>query len=243
MAPKKKGKKQDGWEAELGKAPDPIAAATQEAKEADVAAESEEAEEGGGGLLAALKKNKSNKKKKGKHVEEDYVDGEDPPAENGLNGHAEPNGIQDLAAKAPEEATTDDLFAEQVTKAKGGKGKQGKKEGTLQPNEDGEGEEEEGGTVKSKKEKEKEKKEREKQRKKEQVSRNAFTGPIMLWIGADQRPRLLQRRNQLLLQHPRKRLSRPSRRPLQNPHQLPMQAKARRKCQLLSQRSRRNRKS
>lgn len=46
--------------------------------------------------------------------------------ENGLNGHAEPDGIADLACKAPEEATTDDLFAEQATKTKGGKGKQGK---------------------------------------------------------------------------------------------------------------------
>lgn len=180
MAPKKKVKKQDDWEAELGERPDPIAAAPQEAKEGEASVEPDAAEEGGGGLLAALKQNKSNKKKKGKPVEEDYVDGEDPPAENGVNGHVEPNGIADLAAKAPEEATTDDLFAEQVTKTKGGKGKQGKKEGTLQPNEDAEGEEDEGGTVKSKKEKEKEKKDREKQRKKEQVSCCAFVAPLVL---------------------------------------------------------------
>ncbi|KAK4694538.1 translation initiation factor 5B, partial [Lecanoromycetidae sp. Uapishka_2] len=170
MAPKKKTKKQDDWESEIGEEPDPIAAATQDAKETDTAAEPDAAEQGGGGLLAALKKNKSNKKKKGKHVEEDYVDGEDPPTENGVNGHVEPNGIADLAAKAPEEATTDDLFAEQITKTKGAKGKQGKNEGTLQPNETGEAEGEDGGTVKSKKEKEKEKKERERQRKKEQAA-------------------------------------------------------------------------
>lgn len=176
MAPKKKGNKKgnDDWEADLGETPDPIAAAAQEAKEVEAAqdAEPDEAPGGGGGLLAALKKNKSNKKKKGKVVE-DYVDGEDPLATaDGANGHAEPNGIHDLASKAPEEATTEDLFEEQVTKAKGGKGKQGKKDGMLVPNEDEDGEDaEEGGTggVKSKKEKEKEKKEREKARKKEQV--------------------------------------------------------------------------
>ena len=182
MAPKKKGNKKDNdnWEADLGETPDPVAAAAQEAKKADAAqdAEPHEAPGGGGGLLAALKKNKSNKKKKGKVVEEDYVDGEDPSATEGDNGHAEPNGVHDLATKAPEEATADDLFEEQVTKTKGGKGKQGKREGLLMPNEDEEGEDaEEGGTggVKSKKEKEREKKEREKTRKKEQVRSLLFS--------------------------------------------------------------------
>ena len=171
MAPKKKGNKKgnDEWEAELGETADPIAAATQEAKDADIAQEGEEdgMGVGGGGLLAALKKNKSKKQKKGKVVDEDYVDGEDSPATNGINGHSEPNETEDLTVKAPEEATTDDLFVEPATKGKGGKGKQGKAE--LAAKEDGDGLEEEGGTVKSKKEKEKEKKEREKQRKKEQV--------------------------------------------------------------------------
>jgi translation initiation factor 5B len=161
MAPKKKGKQNDDWEADLGETIEPAAATP---------ADEEASEEGaGGGLLATLKKNKSNKKKKGKHVEEDYLDGEDPPIENGVNGHAEPDGIADLASKAPEEATTDDLFAEQATKTKGGKGKSGKGPGILAPNEDGEGDGEDGGGLKSKKEKEKEKREREKQRKKEQV--------------------------------------------------------------------------
>ena len=176
MAPKKKGNKKgnDDWEADLGESLDPIAAAAQEAKDVETARDAgpDEASGGGGGLLAALKKNKSNKKKKGKVVEEDYVDGEDPLTADDVNGHLEPDGITDLATKAPEEATTEDLFEEQVTKAKGGKGKQGKKDGTLVPNVDEDTEEvEEGGTggVKSKKEKEKEKKEREKARKKEQV--------------------------------------------------------------------------
>ncbi len=171
MAPKKKGNKKgdDDWEADLGETVDPIAAATQEAKDADAAQDEEgkAAGGGGGGLLAALKKNKSKKQKKGKAVEEDYVEGEDIPGTNGVNGHTEPNGIEDLAAKAPEEATTDDLFAAPATKGKGGKGKQGKSEAA--PKEDGDDLEEDGGTLKSKKEKEKEKKEREKQRKKEQV--------------------------------------------------------------------------
>ena len=171
MAPKKKSAKKgsDDWEAELGE--DPIAAATQEAKDTEAAQDGAEDGDsvGGGGLMAALKKNKANKKKKGKVVEEDWLEGEDAPRTNGVNGHAEPDGIQELATKAPEEANADDLFDAQVTKVKGGKGKQGKKEGTLAPNEDGEASGDEGGTVKSKKEKEKEKKEREKQRKKEQV--------------------------------------------------------------------------
>lgn len=171
MAPKKKGNKKgdDDWEADLGE--DPIAAATQEAKDADVALDADEdpTSGGGGGLMAALKKNKANKKKKGKAVEEDWLEGEDAPAANGIDGNAEPDGIQEMANRAPEEATADDLFSAQAAKVKGGKGKQGKKEGTLAPNEDAEASGDEGGMVKSKKEKEKEKKEREKQRKKEQV--------------------------------------------------------------------------
>ena len=162
MAPKKKGKQNDDWEADLGEIPELAVAAPPEEENATNGM--------GGGLLATLKKNKSNKKKKGKHVEEDWLGGEDPPAVDDVNGHAEPDGMQELVAKAPEEATTDDLFTAQTTKVKGGKGKQGKKEGTLAPNEDGEAEDDDGGGLKSKKEKEKEKKEREKQRKKEQVS-------------------------------------------------------------------------
>ena len=209
MAPKKKGNKKgnDDWEADLGESPDPIAAAAQEAKEIEAVQDvgPDEASGAGGGLLAALKKNKSNKKKKGKVVEEDYLDGEDPPAADGINGHVDSNGIQDLATKAPEEATTEDLFEEQVTKAKGGKGKQGKNDGTLAPTEDEDREDaEEGGTggVNSKKEKEKEKKEREKARKKEQVRvclycqrsrcRNTEGSELMTMLAVS---RLLRRRN------------------------------------------------
>ena len=170
MPPKKKGNKKgnDDWEAELGETIDPIAAATQEGKETEVAEDFEEdgPASGGGGLLAALKKNKSKKQKKGKQGPEDYVDGEDPPGANGVNGHAALDGIEDLAVKAPEEATTEDLFEVQTNKLKGGEGKQGQTK--IKEDEDG-SVEEEGGTLKSKKEKEKDKKEREKQRKKEQV--------------------------------------------------------------------------
>lgn len=159
MPPKKKSNKKgnDEWEAELGETVNPIAAAFQESKATEATPNGEEDDfgAGGGGLLAALKKNKSKKQKKGKVVEDDYVDGEDPPADD-------INGIE-FIAKAPEEATTDDVFEALITKAKGSKGKQGKVDEQKHASD------EEGGTLKSKKEKEKEKKEREKQRKKEQV--------------------------------------------------------------------------
>lgn len=173
MPPKKKGNKNanDDWESELGEVPDPIAAATQEAKAQEDSKDVEEDDTGGGGgLMAALRKNKSKKQKKGKPVQDDYVDGEDPTELNGVNGHTEPDEVHDINVKTPVEATTDDLFTEQATKGKGAKGKQGKVEvKTADGDEDGE--DGEGGTVKSKKEKEKEKKEREKQRKKENVCR------------------------------------------------------------------------
>jgi len=175
MAPKKKGNKKgnDDWETELGETPDHVASAAPQTMETETAQETQEIETahqtqedglngGGGGLLAALRKNKSKKQKKGKHVEEDYLEGEDP---SGTNGHTDADGIQDLAAKAPEEANADDLFDTQLTKVKGGKGKQGKAEEEANESSDGD----EGGGLKSKKEKEREKKEREKQRKKEQV--------------------------------------------------------------------------
>ena len=170
MPPKKKANKKgdDDWEAELGETPDPIAAAVQEAKEAETTKDAEDESAGGGGLLAALKKNKSKKQKKGKFVQEDYVEGEDPTEVNGNSHHDEPNVLDNLEAKAPTEATTDDLFAQPATKAKGPKGKQGKAD-NKEVEAIGEDSGGEGISMKSKKEKEKEKKEREKQRKKEQV--------------------------------------------------------------------------
>lgn len=180
MAPKTKGSKKgnDDWEADLGE--DPPAAAGQMVQEGDTAqdADGDSLGGGGGGLMAALKKNKANKKKKGKAVDEDWLEGEDNTETNGIDGHAEADGIQELAKKAPEEANADDLFSAQTSKVKGGKGKQGKREGNLEPNENGDGSGEEGGTIKSKKEKEKEKKEREKQRKKEQVRSRGFSRSI-----------------------------------------------------------------
>ncbi|KAL8687709.1 MAG: hypothetical protein Q9218_006197 [Villophora microphyllina] len=177
MAPKKKGNKKgnDDWEADLGESVDPIAAATQEAKDADAAQDVVEDDAGGGGgLLAALKKNKKQKQKKGKPVQEDYLEGEDPPTAEGTTANGYANGVEELAAKAPEEANADDLFDAQPAKAKGGKGKPGKPEAT--PKDDDESEGEEGG-LKSKKEKEKEKKEREKQRKKEQAAKKKSATP------------------------------------------------------------------
>ena len=169
MAPKKKGgkKQADDWEADLGETPDPIAAATQEAKAAEAEQDGEinsdvnGDDSGGGGLLAALKKNKAKRAKKGKPVEES-VEGEDPPATES------PAPEVDLNGKAPEEANIDDedVFAAPVKKDKGAK-KQPEKpieEDVVEADDD-----KDGGGLKSKKEKEKEKKEREKQRKKEQV--------------------------------------------------------------------------
>lgn len=206
MALKKKGNKKgdDDWEAEVfGDDFDPIAAATQDAKDADAAKDVEEdgATGGGGGLLAALKKNKQNKKKKGKIVEDDIPEGEDTTAEDGLDGFA--NDALVNGAKAAEEANADDLFAAPAAKGKGGKGKPGKKSEPAQA--DADGSDGEGGGLKSKKEKEKEKKEREKQRKKEQVRqiRNVHKGQdkgreILKHCVCTRRPRrrLRQRRQQ-----------------------------------------------
>ncbi|KAL8631407.1 hypothetical protein Q9189_002917 [Teloschistes chrysophthalmus] len=177
MPPKKKGNKKgnDDWEADLGESVDPIAAATQEAKDADAADDAAEDDVGGGGgLLAALKKNKKQRQKKGKPVQEDYLEGEDPPAADAIIADGQPNDVSELAAKAPEEANADDLFDAQPTKAKGGKGKPGKVEAAPKDNEESDGE---GGGLKSKKEKEKEKKEREKQRKKEQAAKKKSATP------------------------------------------------------------------
>ncbi|KAF2089690.1 hypothetical protein K490DRAFT_55270 [Saccharata proteae CBS 121410] len=172
MPPKKKGSKKnqnDDWEAELGETVDPIAQATEQAKaeeDAKDAAEDGEAA-GGGGLLAALRKNKGKRAKKGK-VMEDFVEGEDPPADGDASPAPEP---VDLASKAPEEATLDDeedVFSAPAKKGKGGKQAPAKQEKPA----DDESDEETGagGRVLTKKEKEKLKKEREKQRKKEQAA-------------------------------------------------------------------------
>ncbi|KAF4552008.1 Eukaryotic translation initiation factor 5B-like protein [Elsinoe fawcettii] len=168
MPPKKKGgkKQQDDWEADLGESIDPIAQAEKEAKDADAAQDEEEAP--AGGLLATLRKNRMKKGKKGKATE-DFVEGEDPPQENGVNGEEK----VDLDAKAPQEADMDeDVFGQPMKKGKGGKKQEVKEE-----EEDRDGDEDAGGRVKTKKEKEREKKEREKQRKKEQAASKKKTGP------------------------------------------------------------------
>lgn len=161
MAPKKKGnnKADDDWENELGEAPDSVAVA-ETATEEDEVAKGPDNGGMGGGLLAALHKNRTKKAKKGKPIQEDFVEGEDPTAtENGDPGDA-------IATKAPEEATTDDLFGPASAKGKGGKGKLNKTAEKEDEDEEDAGEE---GGMKSKKEKEKEKKERERLRKKENV--------------------------------------------------------------------------
>ncbi len=227
MPPKKKAnnKGNGDWESELGETVDPTAAATQEAKEADASNEAQvDGAVGGGGLLAALKKNKSKKQKKGKVIE-DFVEGEDPPESNGTNGDGA-NGQTDLAAKAPEEATTDDLYAAPAAKGRGGKGgKQGNLEDKVEDEEDED--EGDGGKIKTKKEKEKEKKEREKQRKKEQVYLD-LTSPVMIVRrAADWRStlfRLRRKRPQRPQQLQSQKLENQSRkRSLSNQDQNPMQ--------------------
>lgn len=165
MAPKKKGgkKQADDWEADLGETVDPIAQATEDAKQAENDNEAEDGEINGssGGLLAALRKNKDKRAKRGKPLQNDFVDGED------ADGVSTPP-VNDFEAKAPTEGTFDDeeedVFAGSHKKDKGGKKQQPAKSTAANDDDD-----DAGGGLKSKKEKEKEKKEREKQRKKEQV--------------------------------------------------------------------------
>ncbi|KAF2136324.1 uncharacterized protein K452DRAFT_322514 [Aplosporella prunicola CBS 121167] len=177
MPPKKKGSKknqQDDWEAELGETIDPIAAATEAAKQDEADADKAEDEEvsGGGGLMAALRKNKGKRAKKGK-IAEDFVEGEDPTADGASGTQTPQDAAVDFSSKAPEEATMDDedVFAQPAKKGKGGKAAQQKQ----QPKE--EDEDEDPGRMKTKKEKEKEKKEREKQRKKEQAKKKTAAPP------------------------------------------------------------------
>ncbi|KAK7548718.1 translation initiation factor 5B [Phyllosticta citricarpa] len=176
MPPKKKGNKkaQDDWEAELGETIDPIAAATEAAKQEEAekdAAEEGEETGGAGGLMAALRKNKGKRAKKGK-IQNDFVEGEDASAD--ASGAATPQQeAVDLSEKAPQEATfDDDEFAQPVKKGKGGKAQQQKQTAAQDSDEEGGG-----GKLKSKKEKEKEKKEREKQRKKEQAAKKKTAAP------------------------------------------------------------------
>lgn len=153
MAPKKKtNKKADDWEADLGEAPDPVAAPAEET-EAPAAVEEADPEDEfpAGGLMAMLRK--KQKKKKGKQVD-DLVEGEDLAADE----------VQDaLAGKEAVEASIEDEFAMPD--------KKGKAKGHVAKEEEG-GDDETGadGKVLTKAQKEKLKKEREKQRKKENVS-------------------------------------------------------------------------
>ncbi|KAK0851741.1 eukaryotic translation initiation factor 5B [Friedmanniomyces endolithicus] len=189
MAPKsKKGKKGgDDWDEGLGETVDPIAQAEADAKAADAAQDQEEdadAGGGGGGLMAMLKKNREKRKKKGKTVENDFLDGEDPPQENGGDQAAETTEAVDLSAKAPVEASMEDedLFDAPVKGMKGGKGgkqQAAKSTKAVEPEaaEDDDDGEEAGGKVKTKAEKEREKKEREKQRKKDNAASKKKTTP------------------------------------------------------------------
>ena len=159
MAPKKKNNKKaaDDWEAELGETP--TTAAAPETKDEPAEADGEE-EFPAGGLMAMMRKRQ--KKKKSKQADEDFVEGEDPPAED----------LPDLAEKAPVEASIEDEFA---IPDKKGKGKGKAPSASAEPAKPAKEEEEDDqrgadGKVLTKAQKEKLKKEREKQRKKENVS-------------------------------------------------------------------------
>jgi translation initiation factor 5B len=156
MAPKKKNNKKaaDDWEAELGETP--TTAAAPETKVEPAEADGEE-EFPAGGLMAMMRKRQ--KKKKSKQADEDFVEGEDPPAED----------LPDLAEKAPVEASIEDEFA---IPDKKGKGKGKAPSASAEPAKEEEEDDERGadGKVLTKAQKEKLKKEREKQRKKENVS-------------------------------------------------------------------------
>ncbi|RMZ89312.1 hypothetical protein DV736_g3445, partial [Chaetothyriales sp. CBS 134916] len=132
MAPKQKGgkKRADDWENELGEKLDPIAKATEDAKNAEAAqdapaADAEDAE--GGGLLAALRKNKNKRAKKGK-IDNDFVEGEDP-----IQADSPAPEPADLSAKAPQEATfdDDDDFAGSSKKAESEKAVEAKVDATT----------------------------------------------------------------------------------------------------------------
>ncbi|TVY80577.1 Eukaryotic translation initiation factor 5B [Lachnellula suecica] len=160
MAPKKKNnKKNDDWESELGEAPAAAAAAPETKDDAPAEADAEEEAGGGGGLMAMMRK--KNKKKKGKQTE-DFVEGEDPP-------EAE---VDDLAEKAPVEASIEDEFA---LPDKKGKGKNAPAKAANDEGDDYEMGAD--GKVLTKAQKEKLKKEREKQRKKENAAKKKTTTP------------------------------------------------------------------
>lgn len=150
MPPKKKGNKkaQDDWEADMGESIAPQDGAAP----AEPAAEPAGEDDGlSGGLMAAIQRRGKKKGKKG--ADQDFVEGEDPPA-NDAGG--------ELASKAPEEANfdEDDVFAGNF------KPKKPKAEEEPQKND---APKDDAPRVKTKAEKEKEKKEKEKQRKKELV--------------------------------------------------------------------------
>ena len=232
MAPKKKGNKrqEEDWEAELGEAAPGADGDTQD-KPDETPADGEDEAAGSGGLLAALRKNKNKKAKKGKPIN-DFVEGEDPAAEE---GGADAN---DFSNKAPEEGTFDDeedVFAGKAQKSAKAAAAAAKAEAAAQEPEG------DGFRVKSKKEKEKEKKEKEKQRKREQVyflKALSFDGFLFCsWYGTNQmifKSRLPARRSLQMTRNnppnqPRKnplgRLLLPPRLPL--PHRSPLARKRR----------------
>lgn len=152
MPPKKKGRKggNDDWEAELGESIAPVAPAAPDGANAD-ADKPEEEEAPAGGLMATLRKNREKRKKKG--IQDDFVEGEDPPG-------AEP--------QAAEEANMEDEWVLPERKGRGTRGPVVSATADDKPQSPNGAPE--APRVLTKAEKEKLKKEKEKQRKKELVS-------------------------------------------------------------------------
>ena len=154
MPPKKKtNRKPDDWESELGETLERVPAVGPP-EDKDIPAEAAPDDEFPAGGLMAMMRKKQKKSKKGKQTD-DFVEGEDPPTEDG----------PDLAEKAPIEATIDDEFAlpEKKEKAKNVLAI------PIRELDDEDDERGADGKVLTKAQKERLKKELEKQRKKENV--------------------------------------------------------------------------
>lgn len=170
MPPKKKNNKKanDDWEADLAEtAPAAVSTPPPETGK-DTPAEADAEEEFPAGGLMAMMRKRDKKKKKGKQ-DEDFVEGEDPPAAE---------EAPDLTEKAPAEASIEDEFALPDKKGKG-KGAQAKPAAKVEEVDAEGGDDERGadGKVLTKAQKEKLKKEREKQRKKENAAKKKTTAP------------------------------------------------------------------
>lgn len=175
MAPKKKGNKreEDDWEPEALKASEEAVPLEDKAQETEDQSNVSE----GAGLMAAIRKNKAKKKAKGKHVDEDWVQGEDPPVANGASeGISQARiGTQSADTRIAASKPNDETLAVR-NKGKAPQISVGGK--TAAPKDVDQGDNaDDAGAMKTASQKAKEKKEREKARKKEQATKKKLVGP------------------------------------------------------------------